>query len=407
MGQLASVFISFLFIPILIKMKLKLSYTLLVSVGVLGLLSNLGIKSLFKILVNMFTDFSSIDTILTVLMVSILGALMGHYGILDKIVTGILQVIRNKKNALIIIPAMVGILIIPGGALLSAPFVYSIGEEMDIPKPRRAAINLVFRHLAMFLFPYSTSLLIIIATLPDINIFKLIMLNMVFVLAVVIIGHILFLKDIKSEKLPLREDIKANILKLVIYTSPIYIAVIINVLFGLPFFITLIASIFIVYLLCDKKDFFKVLIKSPNWSTALMVVAVLIMKDIILNMDDLIGLFNNMFVTSSGLSLMGIFLIAAFFFGYITGNTTAPLAIILSMLSQLNIEGWNLYIYIYFIFGVSFIGYYFSPIHLCQAFTLEYMNVDTIDLYKEYGFYAPLLLAALIISTFIFKIILV
>lgn len=406
MKQLIAIFISFLFIPILIKRKLKLSYTLLITVGVLGILSGLGIKGLGQVIVSTFTNFSTFDTILTVMMVSILGGLMGHYGTLDDIVTGILEVIHNKKNALIIIPAIVGILIMPGGALLSAPFVDGVGDEMNISKSRRAAVNLVFRHLAMFLMPYSTSILIIGAALPDLNIFKLIMLDSVFVVAVVVIGYQFFLKDIKLANSPPRKNIKANVLKLIILTSPIYIAVVLNSITGLPFFITLIASIFIVYLLSDKEDFFKMLLKSPNWNTILIVATVLVMKDVILNMDGLISLFNNIFSMSSGLSLMAFFLIAAFFFGYITGNTTAPLAIILSMLSKLNIGGWDLYIYTYFIFGVSFIGYYFSPLHLCQAFTLEHMNVSTMDLYKEYGFYAPVLLTALILSTFVFKVIL-
>jgi len=53
------------------------------------------------------------------------------------------------------------------------------------------------------------------------------------------------------------------------------------------------------------------------------------------------------------------------------------------MLSKLNIGGWDLYIYTYFIFGVTFIGYYFSPLHLCQAFTLEHINVSTMALFVK------------------------
>ena len=96
-----------------------------------------------------------------------------------------------------IIPAMIGILIIPGGALLSAPFVNNIGEEMKIRPSRRAAINLVFRHLAMFLLPYSTSLLVVSATLPELNIFKLILFNLFFVIAIIILGYFFFFEGCK------------------------------------------------------------------------------------------------------------------------------------------------------------------------------------------------------------------
>lgn len=405
MGQLISVVIAFLFIPLFIKLKFKLSYTLLISAGILGLLSGLGFEALSQVLLSVFIDPSSRTTILTVMMVSILGGLMGHYKILDEVVETILLVVRNKKNALMIIPAMIGILVIPGGALLSAPFINDIGKEMEIPDARRAAINLVFRHIAMFLLPYSTSLLIVSATLPDLNIFILILFNLFFVTSIIIAGYFYFLRDVKSEKLPPRKDIKKNLLRLAIFTSPIYIAVVINVLTKLPFHITLIASVVIVYILGNKKDFFKVLFESLNWNTVFTVTAVLIMKEIILNMEGLIGLFNNMFGTSSGLSLLGIFMISAFFFGYITGNIATSLAIILPMLSQLNILGGLLYVYTYFVFGTAFIGYYFSPLHLCQAFTLEHIGVTTGSLYKEYRLYAPTLLSILVISTFIFTLI--
>lgn len=404
MGQLISIFIAFLFIPILIKLKFRLSYTLLISAGILGLLSGIGLGKLGYVVLNVFSDFSSRTTILTVMMVSILGGLMKHYMILDKVVETILLVIRNKKNALMIIPAMIGILVIPGGALLSAPFINDIGKEMNIPDSRRAAINLVFRHIAMFLLPYSTSLLLVSATLPNLNIFKLILFNLFFVVLIVIAGYFIFLKDIKSETLAPRKNIVNNLLELALFTSPIYIAVIINAITGLPFHITLIASVIIVYILGDKKNFFKVFIESLNWGTVLTVVAVLIMKEIILNMEGLLALFNNMFSLSSGLSMLGIFLISSIFFGYITGNINTSLAIILPMISQLNITGNLLYVYTYFIFGTAFIGYYFSPLHLCQAFTLEHIGVTTGELYREYKIYAPALLLILIISTFIFKI---
>lgn len=406
MNQLVSVLIAFLVIPILTKKKVKLSYALLISTGVLSILSKLRLEVLGQAVTSVVTQSPSRNTVLTVMMVSIFGGVMKHYNILDEIIDTMILLIRDKKKILVIIPAMIGVLIIPGGALLSAPFIYDLGEEMKLSPPRRAAINLVFRHIVMFVLPYSTSLLLISATLPELNIFKLILLNLIFVAAVVILGYFFFLKDIEIAKSPPRENVKHNLLKLVVYTSPIYIAVIINILTGLSFYITLLGSIFIVYLLGNKNDFLKVAVRSLNWHTVLTVVAILIMKEIILNMEGLLGIFHNMFNMSSGsiLSMIAIFLISSFFFGYITGNQTAALAIIIPIVSQLNITGRLLYGYTYFAFGASFLGYFFSPLHLCQAFTLEHMKVSTSELYKEYKFYAPTLLLVLIVSVFILRL---
>lgn len=406
MYQLLSVIISFLLIPILIRKKVKLSYTLLITAGVLGLLSGIGLNAIGSSISSLVRNNSSLETILTVLMVSVLGGLMKHYGILDKVVSTMVLVIRNKKNILMIVPALMGLLVIPGGAMLSAPFVNEIGEDLDIPAPRRAAVNLIFRHIAMFILPYSTAILVVLAAMPQIDYPRFILYNLIFVTIIIATGYVMFLKDIKVEKSPPVKNLFNNILKLMIYISPIYMSVIINMITGWPFYITLISSIIIVYFLSDKKNFFKITFDSISWTTLLTIAAVLIIKDMILNMEGLLAVFNSMFNGSNGfISMLIIFFISSIFFGFITGNIVGALAIVLPMVSQLDLTENMLYIYTFFVYGSSFLGYYFSPLHLCQVFTLDIMGVTTGELYKEYRVYAPTILILLIIAVFVLKMI--
>ena len=193
MGQILIVIISFILIPILIRLKFKLSYALLISSAVLGILSGGGIQTIIDSVVDVFVDSSSLTTILSVAMVSILGGLMKQYKILEKIVDSMLQVINNKKAILMIIPAMIGLLVVPGGALLSAPFVNKLGEDIKITTARRSAINLVFRHAGILLLPYSTSLLIVAGTLPQVSIPRVLFLNLLFVLAIYCSTHLQYI----------------------------------------------------------------------------------------------------------------------------------------------------------------------------------------------------------------------
>lgn len=55
MIQLAAVIIAFLLIPVLGKLKIKLSYTLLLSALILGLISGIGPKAIFGSVVSVFT----------------------------------------------------------------------------------------------------------------------------------------------------------------------------------------------------------------------------------------------------------------------------------------------------------------------------------------------------------------
>lgn len=396
MYQLISVIISFLLIPILIRKKIKLSYTLLITAGALGILSGIGLNAIGNAILSIVRDSTSLETILTVFMVAILGGLMKHYGILDKIVDTMVLVIRNKKNILMMVPALMGLLVIPGGAMLSAPFVNEIGEDLEISPPKRAAINLIFRHIAMFVLPYSTPVLLVLATVPQIDYPKFILYNLIFVAIVILSGYFIFLKDLKVEKAPPVKNLGSNILKLIVYTSPIYMAVILNGITGWPFYVTLLGSIAIIYLLSNKKNFLKVTFDSISWSTLLTMIAVLIIKDMIINMDGLMNLFSN--------PTMVVFFIAALFFGYITGNITTSLAIVLPMVSQIGLVENILYLYVYFIYVASFLGYYFSPLHLCQVFTLDIMGVTTGQLYKEYRIHAPTILTMFLISIFLLRV---
>ena len=69
MYQLLVVIISFSIIPILIKKKVKLSYTLLIIAGILGTFSNIGINNVANSIFNVFLNSASRSTILTVMMV--------------------------------------------------------------------------------------------------------------------------------------------------------------------------------------------------------------------------------------------------------------------------------------------------------------------------------------------------
>lgn len=407
MYQLIIAVLTFMLIPILIKFKVKLGYAILTTAIVLGVVSGIGMDSFFNAVTGVFTRASSQNTILVVTMVSVLGGVMKHYGILEVIVDTMQKVIGSKRNIITIIPAMVGFLTVPGGAILSAPFVNRIGEEIELSPPRRAAINLVFRHLAMFILPFSTSIIIVPTILPDFSIPFLILLNSVFVAGIVIAGYLMFLRDIKLEHIDAKERTLKNILKLVLYTSPIYACVIITAITGMPFYLSMFGSLLIVYILGDKKDFLKTMVRSINFKIVVTVTSVLIMQSTIMKMTDMLAIFNNIFQASDNFfTVMLILLTTSTFFGFLTGYKVAALAITLPLIAQLNVSYEMVHVYVYFATGCAFIGYFFSPLHLCQAYTVQIMEVSTLDLYKEYRFYAPILILILVVSAFAFSIIL-
>ncbi len=391
MNQLLIVLASFALIPFLIRKRVKLSNTIFIVTLIISILTGIGIDGLGRTIFGIFTSINSLDTILTVALVGMLGSLMKQYGLLDQIVHTMLQIISNKKIIMMLIPSMIGVLVVPGGAVLSAPFINSLGEEMNITPPKRAAINLIFRHISMFLLPFSTALLFIKASIPEVNIYKVIGFTLPFIAGVIILGYWLYLKDAGNGKEVRSSDIGKNLLKLLVITLPIYVSVLINVVTGLPFFVSMLGSIIAVYFLSNKKGFFDALAKSFNLHTMLMVLSILILKDVILQLGGMLSLIKDLLGTvGSGIGIMLVFTLVSLFFGYITGYPTSALAITLPLLSMLDMNTNALHIYSYFLFAVSFVGYFYSPLHLCQVLTIGEMKVGTLELYKEYRLYAIL-----------------
>ena len=397
MYQLLIVLLSYLLIPLLIRKKVKLSYALLITAGFLSLMSGFGPAELLRLALGLFTSKASINTILVVAMVSILGGLMKHYDMLQKIVDTILILTKSKKRSIVVIPALIGVLVIPGGAMLSAPFVNNLGQEMGLVPARRAAVNLIFRHVAMFILPFSTSLLVVVSILPALDIYKIIGLNLVMIAAMLILGQQLFLRDLAPSAVEEKSGRLAGIKDLLLYSSPIYLSVLINLIFGVPFYIAMLGSLVAVYLISDRKDFFKVAAASFNGHVVLTVIAVLMMKEVIMQLDALMAMVHQLFSASDSVwTVLAVIFFTSVLIGYITGYSVAALAVTLPLISELAAPLSTMYVYAYFAFGSAFLGYFFSPLHLCQAFTLQLMGVTTNEIYREYRLYAPLTVLALL-----------
>ena len=63
----------------------------------------------------------------------------------------------GKRTFLVLSPALVGMLPVPGGALLSSPLVERVGEGME--EKTKAALNVWFRHVLLIVYPFSPALI--------------------------------------------------------------------------------------------------------------------------------------------------------------------------------------------------------------------------------------------------------
>lgn len=401
MREFLAVLISFSSIPLLTKKKLSIGSAIWVCAFILTIVSGLGIVSFFDVIIQTLTDISRIKQYVIIIQIGIIGVLLKKYNFIDEIVDSLAKVLKNVRIIIMFIPALIGLLVVPGGAIISAPFVDRIGEENNVPKTRRGVINLIYRHISMHVMPYSNGLLITALLVPQVSIYKVIGFNLIFVAIYSILGYYLYVRKIDIDKVAIEsndEPMLPNLIKLLKYTSPIYIAVILNLFFKLPFHIGLLANLAAIYLLNPTKEFLKDIIEAFNLKVLLSIVGVYLIQNTISRMDYLNNFLLQIFSNTDTL-ILGI-ITTSLFFGITTGLSYSSLGVILPILTQLPLSNNRMILFTHFAFVWGFVGYFFSPLHLCQLFTCDYLGIKTSDLYKDYSKFILGLVIALIVLYF-------
>ena len=410
MRQFVGLILAFILLPVMLKMypkvfkgkKAPLGPILCVTALIIGTVGGLAFGTIGDSLVRVFTTFSTLQTLIVVVEIGILGSILKKYGILERIVRALEQLIPSKKALIMILPGIMGMLPVPGGAFLSAPFVDQLGTELKMSGEQKSVVNLYFRHFAMFVLPYNTTILTIGSVMTDLNIYTLIGLNLGFV-AILLLGAWFFYvrtaPDVKAEQSGSKGKALVDVLK---YMSPIYMAMVFNVVFGLAMYQAVFCCILLTYFLIgkDKSEYLRSAAAGFALDTLFMLVGVYFMQNVVKNLDVVMSSVGDLLVGQSILGFILIVPLVGLAFGLSTGISMVPLGILLPFIAGMDLPGMSRTVYAFYILAWSFLGYYFSPFHLCQLLTIKAMGCDSGDVYKQHLRMMPVLAVGAVLLFF-------
>ncbi len=228
----------------LVNKKLNIGYSLMIGGIILALLNGKGVMYILTILLKTFSDSTTISLAATIALITILGHLMEKYLILDRMINSLEKMLRSAKLTILIAPAIIGTLLVTGGALMSCPVVQKLGDKLDIPNHKRATINLVFRHALYFIFPLAPTI-VMASEIGGFNMWDFVRLQLPIALTMYILGYIFFVRgytEQKPEKISFTQYLKC-IAEFLLYSSPIVISLLGVVLLKMPFYISLLFGI--------------------------------------------------------------------------------------------------------------------------------------------------------------------
>jgi len=154
MYALIAMALALAFLVVLLRLKIKLGRSMLLSAVGLAILLGVRPNEFCRTVVDEWhnkplgqtTGYLLVTLTALVMLVNVLGTAMKETGVSQRLVPAIQGLFRSRRFALAVIPMMMGLLPTPGGIMLSAPMVRDLGDHIGVDRTRLAAINFFFRH---------------------------------------------------------------------------------------------------------------------------------------------------------------------------------------------------------------------------------------------------------------------
>ncbi|MBF4693607.1 DUF401 family protein [Fusibacter ferrireducens] len=399
-------------ILILVSKKINIGLSLLLGSLSFILFNKASIFAFIGVIFQTLTDLEALNLALAVGFITILGYLMDRYHLMSRMIQSLENLLGSVKATLVLAPALIGTLLVSGGALMSCPVVNSLGERIEMSNVHRAASNLVFRHALYFIFPLSTTM-IIAAQIGNYDLFEFIKLQFPLAIVFSLMGYFLYVKPYSSKTLS-RElgnsvemcfkssKVIFQLLNFILYASPIIVSLLATLIFKLPFSIACVLGIvtsLLVHLsdqhrIRDDETFFMSLKKGLKPLMVLSVFGIMVFKNTL-------GLFPDLYdqmaaIVSMGIPIELIIVICTALLSFTLASIQPSVAILYPLILPMAIDEQTKLRLAMFIYTTGFVFYYISPLHLCQVLTVEYFNIDTKALYKQYRLILPFLFATMI-----------
>ncbi len=147
------------------RLRVELSMALLSGSLILGIWMNLGPRRLLESGAHSLTDLQTISLILIVGIILLMSRLMQKTGHLDRIVASFNALSKDPRVAGSVMPALIGLLPMPGGALFSAPMVDTALCKNEMSREEKTAVNYWFRHIWEYWWPLYPGVVLAVALL--------------------------------------------------------------------------------------------------------------------------------------------------------------------------------------------------------------------------------------------------
>ncbi|NLT66824.1 MAG: DUF401 family protein [Acidobacteria bacterium] len=412
------------FVLILVLARFRVPLGAAVSLGsvVMGLAFGLDANGLVQSAWTGATNSQALTLVTATVLLLGLSVLMRESGQLDEIVSLAHALLRRPAATMMAMPALIGLLPMPGGAIFSAPMVEAAGGKSGLSHGLLSYINYWFRHIWEYFWPlYPGVILAITLTNLDIPSWTALM---VFGTVSMTLGGLLMMRktngQLEVERAAPSRGVKRKLLRatgsiwmiLLIWAAGHFSATFCSgiipdaVLRQGPLVLGLLGSILFTVITrkLNLSHLRKAFSQPVTYSTAGLVLSIMIFQSILQAIrapQQIAGELQNLHVPIACVVAILPF-IAGFVTGIAVGFVGTALPIVLNLVGAADAAGPVL-AYIPLAYAFGHLGQMLSPLHVCQIVSNRYFGTTYGPVYR-YLVPSSLLTAALNISYFLLLI---
>ncbi len=325
--------------------------------------------------------------------VNLAGVILGIIGLsnalqegklLDDLIDGLQAMVPSRRLLFILLPAFIGLLPMPGGALFSAPMVERAAVDTAYDPSEKSFINYWFRHLNEYVFPLYPGFILATALL-GISYKKLFLAHLPLPLLALAAGFLTILRRRPVvAAADLRPDPGAGLYRFFRALLPVALVIILSLALAVPLTIALaitLAVLFLFYRL-PAAAWRQIFRRSLRVDMLVMVFGIFAFK----NTLELSGAVHQVpeLLLHAGIPVALVVFLVTFIVGGLLGITVAFVGICYPLLAGILVPAAgsvNLH-YEMLAFVGGFVGVLLSPVHLCLVLSNEYFHADTARVYR-------------------------
>ena len=341
---------------------------------------------------------------LMVTLINFLGQTLIVSGGVKRLILSLERLLRDGRWVLAAIPSVIGLLPMPGGAMLSAPIVNELGDGLALSPVQKTLANYWFRHIWEWWWPLFPAILIVVEN-------KYLTLGQVaaymgpFTLAAIALGWFFILRPIPRPATPASDSsawIEALHVLRVLWPVLLVVAAIFLVRLPAPYgdwvlpsALAAVNALLVASLRMDLGTLRDTLRKAVQWKMVFLVFGVYVLRAIF-EMSHAAEQLPEALAVLHVPALAACFL-APFLINAITGYNLAGVSMALPLLAavfakQTGPAG------VAVAYAGAFVGVLCSPVHLCLALTREYYQAEWGAVYRGL---LPLLAGLVALAAFI------